>query len=130
MGALVSGMIALYTFFRLRKLRRFESYYREIGRIERIASGLETDPEAPMAANDLRVYLEARLSSLKCRVLEDFAAGGLTGEGLVAGIIALINDTRESLARTLTQRDGPRASPVSSEVADDRGEVLRTTRPE
>jgi hypothetical protein len=45
-----------------------------------------------------------RLSSLKCQVLEDFAEGGLKGEGLVAGIIALINDTRESLARSLPQR--------------------------
>lgn len=42
-GAFVSGMLALYTFFRLRKLRRFESYYREIGRIERVARRLELD---------------------------------------------------------------------------------------
>ncbi|MCE9534386.1 MAG: hypothetical protein K8T89_25180 [Planctomycetes bacterium] len=100
-SAFVSGLIAFYTFLRLRKLRRFESYYRELGQIERIARGLEVDPEAPTDRSALRTHLEERLSGLKCRVLEDFAEGGLKGEGLVAGIIALINDTRESLAHML-----------------------------
>ncbi|QDU19426.1 TAXI family TRAP transporter solute-binding subunit [Urbifossiella limnaea] len=102
-GAFGSGLLALYTFTRLRKLNRFEAYYREIGRIELIARGLELDPVAPTEPAALRPHLETRLSDLKCRVLADFAEGGLKGEGLVAGIIALINDTRESLARTLPE---------------------------
>jgi TRAP-type uncharacterized transport system substrate-binding protein len=96
-GAFVSAAIAFYGFLRLRHLRRFESYYREIGQIERIARGLEKDPAAPTDVPSLRTHLEGRLTSLKCRVLNDFAAGGLKGEALMAGIIALINDTRESL---------------------------------
>jgi len=110
-GAFASGLLALYTFLRLRKLNRFEAYYREIGSIELIARGLEMDPDAPTAPDALRTHLEARLSDLKCRVLADFAEGGLKGEGLVAGIIALINDTRESLARTLPQ--GIEGTPTS-----------------
>ena len=43
--------------------------------------------------------------TLKCEVLTDFAEGGLKGEGLMAGIIALINDTRESLAAMVTARN-------------------------
>jgi hypothetical protein len=101
----VSGVIAFWGFLRLRNLRRFEAYYREIGQIEMIARGLEDDPAAPIDLLSLRSYLEGRLTSLKCKVLEDFAAGGLKGEGLMAGIIALINDTRESLAGLVTARN-------------------------
>ena len=57
-GAFASGMMALYGFVRLRKLSRFESYYREVGRIERIARGLEVDPDAPANPEDLRAELE------------------------------------------------------------------------
>jgi TRAP-type uncharacterized transport system substrate-binding protein len=111
-GAFLSGVIAFYGFLRLRSLHRFEAYYREIGQIEMIARGLEDDPEAPADVASLRSYLEGRLTALKCKALTDFAAGGLKGEGLMAGIIALINDTRESLARMVTARDGARQGPV------------------
>jgi hypothetical protein len=111
-GAFLSGAIALYGFLRLRKLRRFESYYREIEHIEMIARGLQDDPDAPTDVPSLRSNLEGRLSALKCKVLNDFADGGLTGEGLMAGIIALINDTRESLAGMEAARNGARQSPA------------------
>jgi hypothetical protein len=97
-GAFLSGMIAVYGFLRLRKLNRFEWYYHEIAQIEMLARGLEIDPAAPTDVASLQCHLEARLTALKCKVLEDFAEGGLRGEGLMAGIIALINDTRDSLA--------------------------------
>jgi hypothetical protein len=116
-GAFISGLIAFYTFMRLRKLNRFEFYYRELGRIELIARGHEVDPDAPTAPDALRTHLEARLSNLKCRVLEDFAEGGLKGEGLLAGIIALINDTRDSLARSLPQGESPPFHPVTAQAA-------------
>jgi hypothetical protein len=115
-GAFASGVIALYTFMRLRKLRRFEAYYHEISQIERIASGLEQDPEAPLGAGDLSTYLQKRLSALRSRVLEDFADGGLMGEALVAGIIAAIHDTRSTLPLALASRDEEisHAAPSSS----------------
>jgi hypothetical protein len=53
---------------------------------------------------------------LKCAVLKDFAAGGLKGEGLMAGIIALINDTRESLAGMVAARNEARQSPAHDKV--------------
>jgi TRAP-type uncharacterized transport system substrate-binding protein len=117
-GAFLSGVIAFYGFLRLRKLSRFESYYREIGQIEMIARGLENDPAAPTDPPSLRSHLEERLTTLKCNVLKDFAAGGLKGEGLMAGIIALINDTRESLARMVTVRNGDPQSPAHGGAED------------
>jgi hypothetical protein len=98
MGAFLSGAIAVYGYFRLRNLNRFESYYREIGEIETIARGLDHDSATPTDVASLRTQLEGRLTTLKCKVLDDFAEGGLKGEALMAGIIALINDTRQSLA--------------------------------
>jgi hypothetical protein len=65
-------------------------------------------PPAPTDVPSLRSHLEGRLTTLKCEVLEDFAEGGLRGEGLMAGIIALINDTRESLAAMVTEQNGAR----------------------
>jgi hypothetical protein len=115
-------VIALYGFLRLRSLKRFEQYYREIGQIEMIALGLEDDPSAPLDVLSLRAYLEGRLNTLKCKVLEDFAEGGLKGEGLMAGIIALINDTRGSLAGVVAARNGARQSSALEDSAPVRSE--------
>jgi TRAP-type uncharacterized transport system substrate-binding protein len=117
-GAFTSGLIAFYGFLRLRSLNRFESYYREIGHIEKIARGLEHDPVAPADVASLRSHLEGRLTSLKCEVLRDFAEGGLKGEGLMLGIVALINDTRESLAEAGTARNEGRQSPAPDDVGN------------
>ena len=62
----------------------------------------------PADVPSFRSHLERRLTTLKCKVLKDFAEGGLKGEGLMAGIIALINDTRESLAGMATARNESR----------------------
>jgi TRAP-type uncharacterized transport system substrate-binding protein len=116
LGAFLSGAIAFYGFLRLRHLNRFESYYHEIGQIEMIAAGLQDDPTAPADVPSLRAHLERRLIKLKCKVLEDFAEGGLKGEGLMSGIIALINDTRESLAGMETTGNAARQNPAHDEV--------------
>jgi TRAP-type uncharacterized transport system substrate-binding protein len=115
-GAFFSGVIAVYGFLRLRNLRRFESYYREIGNIEMTARGLKHDPAAPTDVASLRSHLEERLATLKCEVLQDFAEGGLRGEGLMTGIIALINDTRESLAGMVTLQTGAGQSKAQDQV--------------
>jgi TRAP-type uncharacterized transport system substrate-binding protein len=119
-GAFLSGAIAVYGFLRLRHLNRFEAYYNEVRQIELIAGGLEKDPAAPTDLPSLRSHLEKRLTTLKCKVLEDFAEGGLKGEGLMAGIIALISDGRESLARMMTARNDIDQSPAHDDVLDAR----------
>jgi hypothetical protein len=63
-----------------------------------VARGQEDDPAAPAVPCARRAYLEGRLLDLKSRALDDFAHGGLKGEGLMSGIVALVNDTRASLA--------------------------------
>jgi hypothetical protein len=121
-GAFVSGIIALYTFLRIRKLRRFEAYYHEISKIEQVASGVAQDPEAPATLDALETYLQKRLSTLRCRVFEDFTEGGLMGEGLVAGIIAAIHDTRITLPKALAsrtvQQPGTAPSPTPVEAKE------------
>jgi TRAP-type uncharacterized transport system substrate-binding protein len=113
LGAFISGLIAFYGFLRLRNLRRFESYYHEIEHIEMLAYGLhDDDPAAPIDLKSLQTHLFGRLTKLKCKVLEDFAEGGLKGEALMVGIIALINDTRESLAAMVTEQNGARQNPT------------------
>jgi hypothetical protein len=115
-GAVLSGAIAVYGYLRLLHLKRFEAYYHEIRQIERLARGLEDDPAAPTDVPSLRSHLERRLPTLKCEVLEDFAAGGLKGEGLMTGIIALINDTRDSLAGMVAVQNGASQSPALDQV--------------
>jgi TRAP-type uncharacterized transport system substrate-binding protein len=110
LGAFLSGVIAIYGFLRLRQLRRFEAYYHEIRRLELIARGQENDPAAPREPAALHAYLEDRLLDLKSRALADFATGGLMGEGLMSGIVSLVNDTRASLARLTVAKPPPRES--------------------
>jgi hypothetical protein len=109
LGAFTGGMVAFYGLLRIRQSRRFEYYFHEIRRIELIAGGVEADPDAPEGAADRYHYLEAKLTDLKCRAVTDFAAGGLKGEGLLQGIVALINDTRNSLARHARVEKAPDA---------------------
>lgn len=103
-GAFASGVVALYGFLRLRQLRRFESYYHEIRRLELVARGQESDPSAPTDPTTRRIYLEDRLLDLKSQALQDFAEGGLKGEGLMSGIVSLVNDTRRSLERMTPEK--------------------------
>jgi hypothetical protein len=114
-GAFVSGAIAFYTFLRLRKLNRYEAYYREIGHIERVARGLEQDSAAPTTPKALRTYLEKRLSDLKCRVLGDFAEARVKGEASVTGIMSAINETRGILSLALATRGEQKPSAVPSQ---------------
>jgi hypothetical protein len=116
----------VYTFLRLRKLNRFEAYYREVGHIERVARGLEQDPDAPTTPKARRTYLAKRLSVLKCRVLEDFAEGGLKGEASVTAIIAAINATRSTLSVALASGREQQSSAVPSSPAEkeDKGQPV------
>jgi hypothetical protein len=98
LGAFVSGILGLYGFLRILQLRRFESYYQEVRRIVQVARGLEEDPDAPPEPDARRAYLLDRLDDLKSEAIRDFADGGLKGEGLLAGVVALVNDTRSGLA--------------------------------
>jgi hypothetical protein len=59
---------------------------------------LEHDPEAPPDPDARRTYLLDQLDDLRSEGIRDFADGGLKGEGLLAGVVALVNDTRSSLA--------------------------------
>jgi hypothetical protein len=98
LGAFASGLLGLYGFLRILQLRRFESYYQEVRRIVQVARGLEVDPDAPADPDSRRSYLLDQLDDLKSEAIRDFADGGLKGEGLLAGVVALVNDTRSSLA--------------------------------
>jgi hypothetical protein len=98
LGAFVSGILGLYGFLRILQLRRFELYYQEVRRIVQVARGREDDPQAPPDPDARRAYLLDRLDDLKSEAVRDFADGGLRGEGLLAGVVALVNDTRSSLA--------------------------------
>ena len=115
LGAFASGLIAFYGFLRLRQLRRFEAYYHAIRRLELIARGQEADPGSPPDPAALHDYLEDQLLDLKSQALKDFAEGGLKGEGLMSGIVSLVNDTRASLARLVPATIGP---PSTAQVGD------------
>ncbi len=99
LGAFASGMVAFYGFLRLRQLRRFESYYLEVRRLELVARGHEDDPNAPVEPAARKEYLENRLLDLKSQAVHDFAQGGLKGDGLMNGIVSLVNDARRSIER-------------------------------
>jgi hypothetical protein len=119
LGAFASGILGLYGFLRIMQLRRFESYYEEVRRIVQVARGLEDDPRAPPEPDARRAYLLDRLDDLKSDAIRDFADGGLKGEGLLAGVVALVNDTRSSLAAG-SQMPRLHPSRLDVELGDDR----------
>jgi hypothetical protein len=128
LGAFASGAVGCYGFLRLLQLRRFESYYQEVRRIVQVARGLEEDPDAPPDPDARRAYLLDQLDDLKSEAIRDFAEGGLKGEGLLAGVTALVNDTRSSLdAEGRTPR--PHPPPLNLEPGADRPAAGRPDTP-
>ena len=116
LGAFALGVVVAYLFLRFRQLRRFESYYHEVRRVEMIARGREVDPHAPTDPAARRRYLENRLLALKSKVFRDFAEGNLRGESLLSGIISLVNDTRNSLERlSALDEPAPSGTPAGAE---------------
>jgi hypothetical protein len=78
--------------------RRIAAEARKRGLEIELSPGLEDDPDAPPDPDARRAYLLDQLEDLKSEAIRDFADGGLKGEGLLAGVVALVNDTRISLA--------------------------------
>ena len=115
LGAFASGIVGLYGFLRILQLRKFEAFYHEVRRIVQIARGQADDPDAPRDPEARRAYLLDRLDDLKSEAVRQFAEGGLKGEGLLSGIVALVNDTRNSLAAA-DRAAGPGASPSDGKV--------------
>ena len=80
-------------------------------------------PEAPFY-DFFQIDLLDRLDDLKSEATRDFAEGGLRGEGLLAGVIALINDTRSSLtAGNRTPASARFASTPGPETTDPRPDL-------
>jgi hypothetical protein len=102
LAAFFVGIAAAYGLIRLRQFRRFDHYYSEVRKVEMIARGQEVDPRAPADPAALQRYLDDRLLALKSKVFREYAEGNLRGEGLLSGIISLVNDTRNSLQRLAT----------------------------
>jgi hypothetical protein len=82
----------------IRYPRRRRKLKEEVRRIVQVARGLEDGPLAPPDPDARRAYLLDQLDDLKSAAIRDFADGGLKGEGSLAGVVALVNDTRNSLA--------------------------------
>lgn len=104
LGAVAGGLMFLYGAYQRWRLRQFETFFQEVRRVELVARGVEIDPDAPTEREALRVCLEKRLSDLKCRALEQFTEGDLKAEGLMAGLLTLITDTRAALPQLLASR--------------------------
>jgi hypothetical protein len=136
LGAFVSGLVGLYGLLRILQLRRFESYYQEVHRVVQVGRGLEDDPGAPLDPDARRAFLLDQLDDLQSEASRDFEEGGLPGEGLLAGVVALVNDTRSRLAAwrqtpvttrptstwdpTTAPRQGPPDTPAAVAVRDGR----------
>jgi hypothetical protein len=110
-GALVSGLLAFYGYLRVRRLRKFEAYYREVRQIELVAAGMERDPAAPLTPDAREAYLEFQLLDLKTRAVADFTGGGLQGEALLNGIVMLVQDARRTIERTCQVAKSRSSSP-------------------
>jgi hypothetical protein len=118
LGAFASGLVGLYGFLRILQLRRFEAYYQELRRIVQVARGHEDDPNAPTDPAARRAFLLDQLDDLKNEAGRDFAEGGLKGEGLLAGVIALVNDTRNSLV-AVERAQRYVSAPIADEPIDE-----------
>jgi hypothetical protein len=104
LGGIIGGILAIYGYFRWRRLLRFEHYFHEIRRIELIARGVETDPAAPTTRPELLIYLRNQLSDLRSAAIVEFARGRLQGENLILSIFTLVKDTSQYLNMVLGEK--------------------------
>jgi len=101
LGGIIGGILAIYSYFRWRRLLRFEHYFHEIRRIELIARGVQVDSAAPTSRPELLMYLRNKISDLRNEAIVEFARGRMQGESLMLSIFTLAKDTNEYLSMVL-----------------------------
>jgi TRAP-type uncharacterized transport system substrate-binding protein len=115
-GAFTAGVLAVLGFYRRRKAKSALTYVSEIGQIERL-SWEESQPirdKSPVDDPEHLRELQARLASLKQRIIDDYALGRFTGEPVFSNLMTLVADTRQSLEsahRPTSEPDSLRITP-------------------
>lgn len=96
-GAFSAGALSLYGLLWRQKVRRPADYYAEIRKVELLAAGAESDPDAPLERQDFAKHLDDRLLQLRQELIEDICEGRIKGEPVIANILALLKDARRNL---------------------------------
>jgi hypothetical protein len=106
-GGLVGLGVAIWGYYRWRRLLRFEKFFHDVLAVEQVARGLQVDPAAPAEPSARVRYLQERLADLRRDVIGEFAGGKLQGETLILGILTLITASEAALPGLV------RAAPVT-----------------
>ncbi len=102
LASILTGLFALYGFYRWRQVLRFKAYFAEVAEIEAAARhALHGQSDGASTVDQLR-QLTVRIDSTRNRAVEDFADGYFRGESVVVALLYYINSTQQSLHQELT----------------------------
>jgi hypothetical protein len=96
-GAFSAGALSLYGYLRKRRIRKPGEYLEEIRRIDALASGKQSESEAPLSHELLSQELDARLNQLKEQVICDYCENRVQGEMVLLSILSTLADSRSRL---------------------------------
>jgi hypothetical protein len=96
-GGLVGLGVAVWGYYRWRRLLRFEKYFHDVLAVEQVARGLQADPAAPVEPGQRVHYLQEKLADIRRAVVGEFAGGKLQGETLILGLLTLIGASEAAL---------------------------------
>ena len=100
LGPLIGGCLALYGYYRWRQLLRFLEYFRQLQQYDLAAKGLTQMESLPSDHFERSRRLEEELVLLQQRVVNDFCKNYFYGEGVLANLLVLMNETRDFLRRS------------------------------
>lgn len=98
-GAFSAGALTLWGFLRTAPTRRPSDYFASLRQVDSIARGLVADHEAPIGPDELKTYLEERLSRLRFELMQDICEGRIRGDQVITNILVLMKDVRANLLR-------------------------------
>ncbi len=101
-ASILTGLLALYGFYRWRQVLRFKAYFARIDNIEARARELaHSQREMETTQQELHELLD-QLDSTRQEAVDDFANGYFRGEAVVVALLSYVNSAQQSLHQIMT----------------------------
>lgn len=93
-GSLLGGLLALFGYYRWRRLQIFRAHFQTLLELENVIKGTAVDPQAPQKNEERLAYLNRQLDQLQRQAISDYCANRFYGDGVLDNLLAAIADVR------------------------------------
>jgi hypothetical protein len=96
-GSLLGGLLALYGYYRWRRLQLFRAHFQTLIGLENVIKGTAVDQQAPERMEERVPYLNQCLDQPQREAITDYCKNRFYGDGVLENLLAAITDVRLAL---------------------------------